>query len=338
MPGVREGWRRLLWLVRRGELESGLDEEIRFHIEGQTQKNLQAGMSPEEARRQALIKFGGVRAHARGRARPVPSSLRRGLPSRPQLLGALLAARSRLHGRGHPHTGLRQRRHHRHVQRRERRAAAAAAVPGAGTPDRRGAPGAQPGDWPALRLFRHLLHLCRSQPDVRRRGVLGLGQVTCDGQRLRRAGGGAEPGGHARGPGPAGRRAGPRADLHGGRRPSRQPSDRRDLPPLLAAEARRRRSSRADAGRGRRAPADRRGAGPVVPLLPVSGRHLLPAAARAGGGQVPLVRRPRHRPTQERRHPRGSQRGRDAHDPDPQGAIRPGSLGELADSDRISST
>ena len=60
MSGVREGWRRLLWLVRRDELESGLDEEIRFHIDGQTQKNLQAGMSPEEARRQALIKFGGV--------------------------------------------------------------------------------------------------------------------------------------------------------------------------------------------------------------------------------------------------------------------------------------
>ena len=60
MSGVKEGWRRLLWLVRRGELESGLDEEIRFHIDGQTQKNLQAGMSPEEARRQALIKFGGV--------------------------------------------------------------------------------------------------------------------------------------------------------------------------------------------------------------------------------------------------------------------------------------
>ena len=60
MPGVKEGWRRLLWLVRRGELESGLDEEIRFHIDGQTQKNLQAGMSTEEARRQALIKFGGV--------------------------------------------------------------------------------------------------------------------------------------------------------------------------------------------------------------------------------------------------------------------------------------
>jgi predicted permease len=60
MSGVREAWRRLRWLVRRGELESGLDEEIRFHIDEQTQKNLQSGMSPEEARRQALVRFGGV--------------------------------------------------------------------------------------------------------------------------------------------------------------------------------------------------------------------------------------------------------------------------------------
>jgi hypothetical protein len=56
----------LLWFVRRGELESGLDEEIRFHIDGQTQKNLQAGMSPEEARRQALIQFGDVQRTREG--------------------------------------------------------------------------------------------------------------------------------------------------------------------------------------------------------------------------------------------------------------------------------
>jgi predicted permease len=41
-------------------MDSGIDEEIRFHIDAQTQKNVQAGLSPEEARRQALIKFGGV--------------------------------------------------------------------------------------------------------------------------------------------------------------------------------------------------------------------------------------------------------------------------------------
>jgi predicted permease len=37
-----------------------LDEEVRFHIEHQTEKNLQAGMSQDEAYRQAMIKFGGM--------------------------------------------------------------------------------------------------------------------------------------------------------------------------------------------------------------------------------------------------------------------------------------
>ena len=37
-----------------------LAEEIAFHIEQQTAKNLRAGMAPEEARRAARLKFGGV--------------------------------------------------------------------------------------------------------------------------------------------------------------------------------------------------------------------------------------------------------------------------------------
>jgi putative ABC transport system permease protein len=44
----------------RGNLNERLDEEIRFHIEKQVEKNLRAGMTPEEARRSAHLKFGGV--------------------------------------------------------------------------------------------------------------------------------------------------------------------------------------------------------------------------------------------------------------------------------------
>ena len=55
-----EGWRRLLSWGRRREMEGGLDEEIRFHIDAQTEKNLRAGLGPEEARRLALVRFGGV--------------------------------------------------------------------------------------------------------------------------------------------------------------------------------------------------------------------------------------------------------------------------------------
>src|SRR5206468_10581922 len=60
MGRFMEGWRRFRPLRLRNELESGLDEEIRFHIDRQTEKNLRAGMAPDEAHRQALIKFGGV--------------------------------------------------------------------------------------------------------------------------------------------------------------------------------------------------------------------------------------------------------------------------------------
>ncbi len=60
MRRLIEGWRRVRSLRRRNELETGLDEEIRFHIDRQTEKNLRAGMAADEARRQALIKFGGV--------------------------------------------------------------------------------------------------------------------------------------------------------------------------------------------------------------------------------------------------------------------------------------
>jgi predicted permease len=60
MTGLISAWRRLLSLRRREELQAGLDEEILFHIERQTEKNVRAGMAPEEARRRAMVQFGGV--------------------------------------------------------------------------------------------------------------------------------------------------------------------------------------------------------------------------------------------------------------------------------------
>src|SRR5882762_6641868 len=49
------------WLkpLRRKELEKEFDRELRFHIEELTQKNIAAGMSPDEAHRQAMLEFGG---------------------------------------------------------------------------------------------------------------------------------------------------------------------------------------------------------------------------------------------------------------------------------------
>jgi putative ABC transport system permease protein len=60
MTWIYEVWRRIRLLGGRSALDSGLDEEIRFHIEQQTEKNRRAGMGPEDARRQAMVTFGGV--------------------------------------------------------------------------------------------------------------------------------------------------------------------------------------------------------------------------------------------------------------------------------------
>ena len=60
MAFIAETWRRLRSIARRDALEDGLDEEIRFHLDQQTEKNRRAGMSPDEARRHAVLKFGGV--------------------------------------------------------------------------------------------------------------------------------------------------------------------------------------------------------------------------------------------------------------------------------------
>lgn len=59
-------------LFRRRAAEGELDDELRFHVDRTVEQNLARGMTPEEARRQALIELGGVEQvkeecrHARG--------------------------------------------------------------------------------------------------------------------------------------------------------------------------------------------------------------------------------------------------------------------------------
>jgi putative ABC transport system permease protein len=43
-----------------GKIHSEVDEEVRFHLDQQIEANIQAGLSPKEARRQAAVAFGGV--------------------------------------------------------------------------------------------------------------------------------------------------------------------------------------------------------------------------------------------------------------------------------------
>jgi putative ABC transport system permease protein len=44
---------------RKGSSDAQLDSELRFHVEELTKANIAAGMAPAEARRQALLEFGG---------------------------------------------------------------------------------------------------------------------------------------------------------------------------------------------------------------------------------------------------------------------------------------
>src|SRR5260370_2633425 len=46
-------------LFRKGALDAQLDTELRFHIEKLMNDYMAEGMSPEEARRRAVLEFGG---------------------------------------------------------------------------------------------------------------------------------------------------------------------------------------------------------------------------------------------------------------------------------------
>jgi len=51
---------RLRSLLRRREADQELDEELRYHLERKTEQNVAKGMTPQEARRAALLEMGGI--------------------------------------------------------------------------------------------------------------------------------------------------------------------------------------------------------------------------------------------------------------------------------------
>jgi putative ABC transport system permease protein len=51
---------RLRSLLRRGQVEQELDEELRYHLERQIEENLGKGMTDREARNAALRAMGGI--------------------------------------------------------------------------------------------------------------------------------------------------------------------------------------------------------------------------------------------------------------------------------------
>ena len=62
MRYAQEALARLTAIFRKRTLDLELDEELSAHLDLLTQRNVQRGMSPDEARRQAVLQMGGLTA------------------------------------------------------------------------------------------------------------------------------------------------------------------------------------------------------------------------------------------------------------------------------------
>ena len=60
MGALREGLQRVRSFFKSQQRDSDLDAEVAEHLELAVEENMSHGMSAEEARRQALVRFGGV--------------------------------------------------------------------------------------------------------------------------------------------------------------------------------------------------------------------------------------------------------------------------------------
>src|ERR1700689_3679315 len=60
MTKMRVLFSRLSGLIRKGNLEPDLDEELDFHLQMEIAENVRVGMPPDQARSSALRRFGGV--------------------------------------------------------------------------------------------------------------------------------------------------------------------------------------------------------------------------------------------------------------------------------------
>ena len=60
MKSLRRAWRRILGTFTGGRRDTEMAAEMEAHIDMQTEDNIRLGMSRDEARRSAVLKFGGV--------------------------------------------------------------------------------------------------------------------------------------------------------------------------------------------------------------------------------------------------------------------------------------
>ena len=66
MNRFRELMMRFCGLFNRQHKDRELEAEIESHLQLHIEENLRLGMSPQEARRQAIAKFGGVESTKEG--------------------------------------------------------------------------------------------------------------------------------------------------------------------------------------------------------------------------------------------------------------------------------
>jgi putative ABC transport system permease protein len=60
MSTLKQFMARLRALVRSGDLDRDFEQEMQAHLEMATEDNIRAGMTPEDARRRAAVRFGGA--------------------------------------------------------------------------------------------------------------------------------------------------------------------------------------------------------------------------------------------------------------------------------------
>src|SRR5881296_2927694 len=76
---LHQSFHRMRSLFRRAQLDRDLDEEMSAHLELAVEENLERGLSPAEARRQALVRFGGPQQakeqHREARSLPLLETL-----------------------------------------------------------------------------------------------------------------------------------------------------------------------------------------------------------------------------------------------------------------------
>ena len=116
---IGESWHRLPLLFGRDALERGLDEELHFHIDQQTERNIRQG---HDARRGAAagahpIRRGG--AHQGVHPRRIPNAVARRFCSRSAIWREVAPAHAGIHRGRHADARLGHWRQHRDLQRRE---------------------------------------------------------------------------------------------------------------------------------------------------------------------------------------------------------------------------